>query len=49
MAESRRVEGVWAVPLRTNKIIVRYTNPSRLVGNLSEFEKSDKGSLLSLR
>lgn len=43
------VEGFWAISLRTNKVIVRHTNPSRLVGNLPEFEKSDKGSLLSLR
>lgn len=43
------VEGFWAVSLRTNNEIVRHTNPSRLVGNLPEFEKSDKGSLLSLR
>lgn len=49
MAESRRVGGFWAVPLRTKTIIVRHTNPPRLIGNLSEFEKSDKGSLLSLR
>lgn len=43
------VEGFWAFPFSTNKVIVRHTNPSRLVGNLPEFEKSDKGSLLSLR
>lgn len=49
VAESRRVGGFWAVPLRTKTIIVRHTNPPRLIGNLSEFEKSDKGSLLSLR
>ena len=49
MAESRRGRGFWAVTLRTNKVIVRHTNPSRLVGNLPEYEKSDKGSLLSLR
>lgn len=46
---TREVEGFWAVPLRTVKVIVRHSNPSRLVGNLPEFEKSDKGSLLSLR
>lgn len=43
------VEGFWTIPLSINKVIVRHINPSRLVRSLPEFEKLDKGSLLSLR
>lgn len=43
------VEGFWVFLFSINKVIVRYINLFRLVGNFLEFEKLDKGFLLFFR